>query len=128
MRFRSTAILLAVFLVLGAYVYFTEYRGKDQRQQQQVAEKKVVHFQPKDVAELTLKHDGMTITGVRKGDKQWQITSPAGFEGDADAWDSLAQSISDIQRENSSTVPAADLPNFGLDKPIVEIAIKLAGG
>jgi len=128
MRFRGTVILLAVFVVLGVYVYFTEYRGKEERQQQQAAEKKVVHFEPKDVGEITLKHDNTTITAVRKGEKQWQITNPPGIEADSDEWERLAQSISDIQREDSIPASTADLANFGLDKPPVEIAVKLAAG
>src|SRR4051794_37841570 len=109
MRFRGTVILLAVFVVLGVYVYFTEYRGKEERQQQQAAEKKVVHFEPKDVGEITLKHDNTTITAVRKGEKQWQITNPPGIEADSDEWERLAQSISDIQREDSIPASTADL-------------------
>ena len=40
MRFKSTSILFIVFLILGAYVYFAEYRGKDERQKQEEAKKK----------------------------------------------------------------------------------------
>jgi len=29
MRFKGTSILFIVFVILGAYVYFAEYRGKE---------------------------------------------------------------------------------------------------
>src|SRR5687767_13036714 len=101
MRFRGTTALLGVFVLLGGYVYFTEFRGREAREQQEAAEKKAVRFEPKDVAELSLRYDGNTITGVKKGEGQWEITSPPGIQADSAAWDGLAQSISDIQREDT---------------------------
>ena len=128
MRFRGTTILLAVFVLLGGYVYFTEFRGREAREQQEAAEKKAVRFEPKDVAELSLTYDSNTITGIKKGEGQWEITTPQGIEADSAAWDSLAQSISDIQREDAVLANASDLAQFGLDKPVLEIGIKLSDG
>ena len=39
MKFKGTAALFLVFLVVGAYVYFTEYRGQEQRQKQEESKK-----------------------------------------------------------------------------------------
>jgi hypothetical protein len=128
MRFRGTLILLLLFVALGAYVYFAEYRGQEARATTGNFRKKVVHFEVKDVNELTLKHDDVTITGIRKGDKAWEITNPAGYEADPDEWERLAQSILDIQREDSAQVNATDLASFGLDKPAVEVTVKLNDG
>ena len=41
MRFKGTAALFLAFVVLGGYVYFTEFRGKEERQKQEEAKKKV---------------------------------------------------------------------------------------
>jgi len=32
MKFKGTTVLLALFVALGAYVYFAEYRGREARQ------------------------------------------------------------------------------------------------
>ena len=42
MRFKGTIVLLAVFVALGAYVYFGEYRGKESKQSAQDAKKRAV--------------------------------------------------------------------------------------
>ena len=78
MRFKGTYILLFLFAVIGGYVYFTEYRGKEERQKQEEAKKKVFSIEDKDITEISLIYPDRTITGVKKGEKQWQITSPAG--------------------------------------------------
>src|SRR5688572_9003299 len=127
MRFRSTATLLIVFCVLGAYVYWTEFRGREERAQQEAAQKKAVQIEAKDISELTLSFDGDTVTGVRRGEQQWEITNPTGVEADSEAWESLAQSVADIQREDS-IANNADLAQFGLDRPVLEIDLKLADG
>ena len=35
MKFKSTAALFLLFVILGGYVYFTEVRGKEERQKQE---------------------------------------------------------------------------------------------
>ena len=35
MRFKGTTILFLLFVVLGGYVYFTEFRGKEERQKKE---------------------------------------------------------------------------------------------
>src|SRR5262245_40259583 len=128
MRFKGTASLLAIFVLLGGYVYFTEYRGRDEREQEKAAAKKAVHFEAKDVTELTLKQENSVIKGSKTGERQWAIKNPAGIEADPDEWDRLAQSISDIQREDSLAANASDLAAFGLDKPVLEVDVKLSDG
>src|SRR6478752_6987716 len=101
MKFKSTAVLFLVFLVLGGYVYFTEFRGKEERQKQEEAKKKVFPVEEKDITEISLVYPDRTITGVRKSEKEWQITSPAGLEADADEWQQLASNFPKIEREDT---------------------------
>src|ERR1041385_63551 len=98
MKFKSTAALFLVFLVLGGYVYFTEFRGKEERQKQEETKKKVFPVDDKDITEISLIYPDRTITGVKKGEKQWEITSPAGIEADPDEWQQLAADIPKIER------------------------------
>ena len=84
MRFKGTTVLFLVFLVLGGYVYFTEFRGKEDRQKREEAKKKAFPVDEKDITEISLIYPDRTITGVKKGEKQWQITAPPGLEADPD--------------------------------------------
>ncbi len=67
MKFKGTTALLGIFVVLGAYVYFAEYRGKESRDKQEVAKKKAINFDEKDITEISLVFPDHTITGRQEG-------------------------------------------------------------
>jgi hypothetical protein len=128
MKFKGTGLLFIIFVVLGAFVYFTEFRGKEQRQKQEEAKKKAVQVEQKDVTEISLIFPDRTITGVKKGEKQWQITSPAGVEADPEEWEQLASNITRVDREDTVAENAQDLIPFGLKDPALKVDAKLADG
>ncbi len=128
MRFKGTLVLFLVFAVLGGYVYFTEFRGKEERQKQQEAKKKVFSIEDKDITEISLTYPDRTITGVKKGEKQWQITSPAGLEAEPDEWEQLAANVPKIEREDTVAQNVQDLSQFGLKDPAVKVSAKTKQG
>ncbi len=128
MRFKGTAILFLVFAVLGGYVYFTEFRGKEERQKREEAKKKVFQVEDKDISEISLIYPDRMITGVKKGDKQWEITSPAGVDADPDEWQQLASNIPKIEREDTVAQNVQDLAQFGLKDPAVKLSAKTKDG
>jgi hypothetical protein len=128
MKFKGTYILLIVFVVLGGYVYFTEFRGREERQKQEEAKKKVVQAEQKDITEISLIYPDRTITAVKKGERQWEITSPAGVDADPDEWEMLASNILNVDREDTVAENAEDLAVFGLNDPPVKVSAKLANG
>jgi hypothetical protein len=127
-RFKGTLILLIVFAVLGGYVYYTDFYGKEARDKQEESKKKLFGGEAKDVTELAIEQDGNTISAVRKGDKNWEMTSPAGVEADSDAWDQLATSFVDLQKDEVVTAKKTDLATYGLDKPAVLVRAKVKDG
>src|ERR1051326_7118143 len=100
MRFKGTTVLFIVFVILGGYVYLAEFRGKDERQKQEESKKKAVQVEEKDISQISLIYPDHTLTAVKKGDKRWDITSPAGIEADSDTWDQLASDIPRIDRND----------------------------
>jgi hypothetical protein len=128
MRFKGTTALFIVFVLLGAYVYFTEYRGREQRQKQEEAGKKVIQAEQKDIKEISLVYPDRTISAVRQGEKQWQITNPPGIEADPDEWDQLASSLTTVDRKDTVAQNPQDLAPFGLKDPAVRVVAKLTDG
>ena len=128
MKFKGTTALLAIFVVLGAYVYFAEYRGKETRQKQEEAKKKAINVDSKDITEISLVFPDHTISAVNKGEKQWEITDPAGIEPDNDEWDLLATNVPRIEREDTVTAQATDLDQFGLKNPALNVVAKTKDG
>ena len=128
MKFKGTAALFLVFLALGAYVYFTEYRGQEQRQKQEESKKKAFQVEDKDISEISLIYPDRTLSAVKKGDKQWTMTSPAGMEADSDEWQLLASNIPRIEREDTVAQNAQDLAPYGLKEPAVKVSAKTKDG
>jgi len=128
MRFKGTTILFILFVILGGYVYFTEYRGKEERQKQEESKKKAFSIEQKDISEITLTYPDHTITAVRKGEKQWEITAPAGIQADSDELEQLASNIPQISRDDTVAQNAQDLTPFGLKEPPVKLSAKLKDG
>src|SRR5580765_6652308 len=112
MRFKGTTILFILFIILGGYVYLAEFRGKDERQKQEESKKKAFQVEEKDISEISLIYPDRTFTAVKKGDKQWEIQSPAGIEADSDTWDQLASDIPRIDRNDTIAQNTQDLAPF----------------
>ena len=127
MRFRSTHLLLAVFAVLGGYVYFAEYRGRDEREAQETSKKKLFTTPLKDVVGLSLAFPDHRISAVKKDDKNWELTEPQGIEADSEEWEMLVTSLGQIEKRGTVSTDAALAP-YGLDKPVVEVTAKLKDG
>src|SRR5262245_2814441 len=128
MKFKGTAVLFLLFVILGGYVYFTEFRGKEERQKQEQAKKKVFSVDEKDITEVSLIYPDRTITGVKKGDKKWEITSPPGIEADPDEWEQLASNVPKVEREDNVAQNVQDLAQFGLKDPAVKLVAKTKDG
>jgi hypothetical protein len=128
MRFKSTLILLVVFLGLGSYAYFGEYRGAEGRDKAKEAAKKVLQFDDKNVTEISLGLPDKVISAVRKGEHQWEITNPSGVDADSEEWDRLASNLAMTDKEQSVTTDKPDFAQYGLDKPSVTVEAKLKDG
>ena len=131
MRFKATPVLLLVFAALGLFVYFTEYRGREEREKEEQAKTKAVQVEPGDISEITLTHQGQTFTGVRKADKLWEITSPPGIEADSETWEQLASDMTGIERQETVAEGTTDpevLNNYGLATPTNAVTAKTRDG
>jgi hypothetical protein len=127
-RFKGTLLLLIVFAALGGYVYFSDFYHQEERQKQEDAKKKLFGSEAKDIAEITLEYDGKTFVGARKGEKDWEITSPSGLEADSESWEQLASSFVDIRKDEIVSAQKTDLAPYGLDKPGIAVKAKLKSG
>jgi len=128
MRFKGTTILFILFVILGGYVYFTEYRGKEERQKQEESKKKAFQVEQKDITEISLVYPDRTFSAVKKGERQWEITSPAGVQADSEEWESLASNIPQIDRSDTVAQNAQDLTSFGLKDPPIKVSAKTKDG
>jgi len=128
MRFRGTFILLLLCAALGAFVYFYEIRGGEQRSKAKEEENRVWKVESGDIQQMELFAGDERVTAVRTGEKQWKITAPRELDADSGELDRLAGSASSINRESVTETNAADLAKFGLEPPQHGLQLKTKDG
>jgi hypothetical protein len=127
MRFKGTAALLLILLVLGGRVYWTDIRGREERIRAEEAAGLLLPVEPDQIEEIRLIYPGTTLSAARVG-TGWEFVTPEGLEADSAAWDSVAANVGRIERDSSLEEGATDLSVYGLEAPELVVEVGLAGG
>src|SRR6185295_11896156 len=120
MRFRSTIILVLLLLGLGAYVYWVEYP----KAQEEAKKKTLVEFKADDATGVSLVYADREITLSKVGD-DWRLTKPLDSLADTTTVKNLINAIAECEVKKELTETSADLSQYGLDKPLVTVTVKL---
>jgi hypothetical protein len=125
---KTTLILILLALGLGGFVYFHEIKNKTQPTVINTQKQKIFSFTAADVQSLTIKVKDTTLQIEKRNTSekpQWEIKSPIS----ALANDAIVSYLMDLLVEGKSErtvlVTPSDLSEFGLDKPVATIDIKL---
>jgi hypothetical protein len=127
MKFKGTAVLFVVLILLGGWVYWTDIRGRQERQLAEEAESKVFAVDDAEIVELRLTYPDRSIAARRNGE-EWEFVAPEGLEADAGEWDTVAANVGRIDRDDSVTLAPADLAPYGLAEPAIRVDVLLADG
>jgi hypothetical protein len=119
-------ILLAVAGAIGGAALWT---GKDEQKKAEAKEKseKLFDFDKARAKELRLWKEGQVVARLTKGEKSWKLVEPVQADGDDTAVDSLLGTLSNL-RQKKDLEGEKDLKSFGLDRPKVEVTVKLDDG
>ena len=128
MRFKGTLILLIVCLALGAFVYFYEIKGGEEREKAAQAEKLLWELEDKDIRQIDFIFTDRKITAERRGEEEWFLTNPRQLEADSDELNRLASSAAKMERESVVEPDAEDLAKFGLDPSQSSIKLTTSAG
>jgi hypothetical protein len=125
---KTTLILILLALGLGGFVYLHEIKGKNQQTEIKIQNQKIFTFTADDVQSLTIKIKETTLQLERRNTSekpQWEIKSPIS----ALANDAIVSYLMDLlvkgKSERTVLISSAELSEFGLDKPVATIDIKL---
>ena len=127
MQTRNTVIMAVVLVLLGAFVYFYEIRGREAREEAERQAELLLHFDVDQVERVAVTTDEGTVTAVKEGDG-WSITEPVVTAADGEAIDALVDRLHEAKREREIVEAAEDLAPFGLDAPAVRVELGLSGG
>ena len=125
---RSTVVLLAVALGLGAYIYFVESDRPPGGTPE--ARETVFDFESDDIIRLSVTAESGDRTVIEKANDRWRLVEP--FAGAVDVTEVVAVSSGlatlEIQRTVTEPEDAPDLTAFGLAEPRIEIGVTTTTG
>ncbi|OBQ10243.1 MAG: hypothetical protein AN482_09655 [Anabaena sp. LE011-02] len=125
---KTTLILILLALGLGGFVYFHEIKGKNQQTEIKIQNQKIFAFTADDVQSLTIKIKETTLQLERRNTSekpQWEIKSPISALANDAIVSYLMDLLVDGKSERTVLISSAELSEFGLDKPVATIDIKL---
>jgi hypothetical protein len=125
MSFKTTIIVAILAIALGAFVYFYEIKGGEERQQAEQQAKKIFLFEDDQVQGLTLAHSGEEIVLTKAEDGEWTISAPIETEADKGTVDALVRNLKNAETDRIVADSTADLGGFGLDDPEVKVSLLL---
>ncbi|PWT94187.1 MAG: hypothetical protein C5B54_00425 [Acidobacteria bacterium] len=128
MSFRTTIILAILLIGLGAFAYFYEYKGGEEREKKKAEEKTLLKVKKEDVAEVDIQGLEKPIKAVPAGDN-WKLTSPIDSRADSATVERILGNFENLKYQQIIEESPKDLAQYGLDKPklTVELTLKKDG-
>jgi hypothetical protein len=123
--FRSTFVLLLVLVGLLGYIYFYEMKRTpaDKVEQKQ----KVFTVDADKIDEVEVKAASGDRTVLKKTGDAWRITGPLAVKADEGEATGIVTNLASLEIQRVVDEKAADLAQFGLATPRIEVGFKKAG-
>mgnify|MGYP000135598611 CR=1 FL=1 len=126
MSYRTTLVLLVVFIVFGGAVYFLELRDKGQGAEATPKADQLRVFDLDDgaVRRLSVTWNDRTVTVERPEDGDWQL-QPEGVRADQLRVSQLVFRLSRLRAVERVNAGDADLGSYGLAQPALKVTMEL---
>jgi hypothetical protein len=122
MKFRNTLLLLLLTAAVGAYVYFYEVKGGEEREKEKAAAGKLVDIKKDSVTAITIRPDGVEL---KKVGATWELTEPVQYQADDGTVSTLLSSLESAQRDQKEiTTSRADYAGYGLEPARTELIVR----
>jgi hypothetical protein len=123
---RSTIALMVVLAGLSAYIYFVLSK-KPEGGAEAPKERAFVALEADKIDEIKVKAESGDTTTVKKANAVWQVTAPFMVKADEMQAGAIATNLSSLDIVRVVDENPADLKEYGLDAPRVEIEFKASG-
>ena len=125
---RSTLVLLAVALGLGAYIYFVESERPPAGTPEPLDQ--VFDFPSDDITRVSVKAENGDLTVIEKSADRWQLVEP--FAGTVDVTEvvGLTSGLAGVESQRVVAEPedAPEMAAFGLAEPRIEVGVTTTTG
>lgn len=133
MSWRKPSLLILILVALSAYLYFFDIKGAEKRDLAEEKRKKeewrkiqIFPFRIEDFEKIRLVKSNQTIA-YEEENSAWWMKKPMTIKGNQDAVVDIIQSIINVVETDPVADNPSDLAQFGLDRPRMEIGVKLRG-
>ena len=130
MNFKTTLIILVVFILLGGVYFFFGRPSPDAEQSKTDMQKiREVYALNKDKIRqirLSFKDESyQSLTLAKNADGTWQLTAPLAADADPPKIDEMLQDL--LEKKVKQTLEAEDLAQYGLQPPNIRVELWIAG-
>jgi hypothetical protein len=126
MRWKTTALLALILLALGGFYYAYEIRLAPGREKAEREKGRLWSVEAKDVEEAIFKRQADTVHLKRDGD-HWQLLAPVRARGDKTVIQEAVANLVTAKVDREIDPNPTRLDDFGLDKPAVEVTLRVKG-
>lgn len=120
-RGRSTLLLLAVALGLGAYIYFVEMK-RDPSDTEPAKDRVFEGLDAGNISALTLQAANGDVTTVERDGAGWRLTAPVAARADGAEVSGVTSNLETLDVSRVVDEAPADLAPFGLAQPRLSVA------
>jgi len=128
MKPRTTLILLAVLVVLGGYVYWTELRQPASSASTTPTPAPVWSYAAEQVVGITIQGGGKQVRLTRPANGAWQLETPQAGPADQDRVTAVLDSLAPLQASRTLTDTTGSLADYGLAQPALSVTLRLTDG
>ncbi len=124
---RNTLILIGIALALGAYVWFYEIEGEEERLAEKEEQELVFPVERDSLVWFKI-NDFEKEFVFEKRDGTWMIVHPVETRADESTVGSFLSTLTSAKRERSFGAQPADLGQYGLSEPSMQIRLRTQSG
>src|SRR3984957_15744342 len=126
MKIHSLTVAALVLFILSGVLYWSGHHkpADDSAKISADTAPPILKLDENSITQLALKKkDAEPIVLTKSTSGDWQITGPRSLRADQSAVTGLASTLSSLNSERVIEEKASDLQTFGLDQPILEVAL-----
>ncbi len=120
MKFKTTIIFFVIFLVILAFVYFFETKGKSEEGK----EEKLIALSSDDVQKITFKKEDEAFIFQKDEKDEWLISEPIEAKADKYEVDQLADNFSDLKIERVVEEEPDELEKYNIPQKEISLWFK----
>ena len=124
---KKVGVLFAIFLALGAFVYFYEIAGKSEREETKSLEESLLRMKREDITGLEILRPEAEGILLRREAQQWVIQHPVETAADGSTVDVLLRDLSQATRDRAFPEGEARADQYGLHEPRLTLKVQAGG-